>query len=93
MYSRLATLYIEHHIVQSLSYHSVEVNEIEIIDIATSWLVPSKEDGSMVVNTSQSEIGTGRRSGPSDSRGEPDTCRSLYINVCTFNELDYDNLD
>ena len=46
-----------------------------------SFLVPSKEDSSVVVNTCQCEIYTGRRSSPSDSRGEPDTCRS-YTSMC-----------
>ena len=48
--------YIEHHIVLSLSYHSVEVNDVEIIDWAMSWLVASKHYGTMVVNTCQCEL-------------------------------------
>ena len=77
-------------------YHSIrfKVDEVEITDyMATFWLGPSKEDSSVVVNTCQCEACTGRRSIPSDGRGEPDTCTRLYINACTFNELDYDYLD
>ena len=67
-------------------YHSIrfKVDKVEITDYtAMSWLVPSKEDSSLVVNTCQCEICTGRRSSPCDRRGEPDTCRRLYTNVCT----------
>ena len=76
-------------------YHSIrfKIDEVEITDWVTSWLAPSKEDSLVVVNTCQCEECTGRRSSSSDGRGEPDTCRRLYINVCTFNELDYDYLD
>ena len=65
-------------------YHSIrfKVDEVEITDtIAMFWLVPSKEDSSVVVNTCQCEIYTGRRSSPTDRRGEPDTCKRLYINM------------
>ena len=58
--------------------HMIKVNEVEIIKLASSWLNPSKEDSSVVVNTYQCEICTGRRSSPTDGRGEPDTCSSLY---------------
>ena len=73
-------------------YHSVEVNEVEITDTA-SWLVPTKEDSMEAVDTGQCKTSTGRRSSSSECRGGPETCRRLYINVCTFNQLDYDYLD
>ena len=60
-------------------YHSVQVDEVEITDSAIFWLFPSKEDSSMVANTCQCEVWTGRRSSSSDGRGEPDTCRRLCI--------------
>ena len=66
--------------LQQSIYHNVEVEDVEITHKAMSWLVPHKEDSSVIVNTCQSEILRGRRSSPSKSRGEPDTCRSLYIN-------------
>ena len=59
-------------------YHSIQVNKVEITDSATFWLGPSKEDSSVVVDTRQCEICTGRRSSPSDRRGEPDTYRRVY---------------
>ena len=37
-------------------YHSVQVDEVEITDSAIFWLVPSKEDCSVVANTCQCEV-------------------------------------
>jgi hypothetical protein len=67
----------------SSSYHiiSIEINKVEITNTAMPWIVPSKEDSSIVVNTRQCESSTGRRPGSTDYRGRPDTCRSLYTSM------------
>ena len=66
-------------IIIIILYHSVQVDEVEITDSAIFWMVPSKEDSLVVANTCQCEVWTGKRSSTSDGRGEPDTCRGLYI--------------
>ena len=43
-------------IIIIILYHSVQVDEVEIINRATPWLGPSKEDSSVVVNTCQCDV-------------------------------------
>ena len=68
--------------VRSLSNHGIELNDVEIIDSTTFWLVPFKEGICVVINTSQSEPCSWRRSSSFDCRGEPETCRGLYLYQC-----------
>ena len=56
-------------------YHCLKVDDVDIIDISTSWLVPSEIHGLVMVYCCECEAGGGGRSGSSCGGGGPLACR------------------
>ena len=68
--------YVQNIVTSSLSsYQWLEVNDVDIIDSSTSWLISSKHHRHVVVNGSKWEEWAGRGSLSSSWRGGPFTCR------------------
>ena len=58
-------------------YHSVEVNDVDIIHTSLDYISPSKQHCSPVIHCSEGEHRTWRRSLSSGSRTAPHTCSKV----------------
>ena len=81
----LLYMYVQNIVTSSLSsYQWLEVNDVDIIDSSTSWLISSKHHRHVVVNGSKWEEWAGRGSLSSSGRGGPFTCRwnsTVFITI------------
>ena len=71
---RLESMEIRYQLLYMNMYHSVEVNDVDIIYRSLVYIFPSKQHCSPVIYSSEGEGRTWRRSLSSGSRTAPHTC-------------------